>query len=259
MSLSNQFFFHDSIRKYIVAFGDLFDKLYVSRYNVNGTFDHQERVPITYSAKEKWYVRDNEDPGEDKQISIKLPRMGFEFVGMQYDASKKLQTLNSVSTQSQTSPTSSSKQFTPVPYTMEMKLWIMTKHQIEGNQLVEQILPFFSPDWSLTINAIPEMCLYVNVPITLNSIEKEDNYEGTYIDRRVIIWTLSFTIQAYIFPPTMDSAVIKQTIVNLRAQGVTAQITGESITGTVTLPGKTYQQILPTDPYGYSINIKPIT
>ena len=180
----------------------------------DGTIVHSMKVPLAYGPRQKFLVRLREDPDLTKQVAITLPRIGFEIQNLTYDPSRKL---NRVQKFKKTKTGNNSKldiQYMPVPYNLDFELYIMAKNSDDALQIVEQILPYFQPDYTLTINDMADMGIKRDVPIILNSISYEDDYEGDFETRRAIIYTLSFTTTFYIYGPITDSGVIKTAIVD---------------------------------------------
>lgn len=208
---SNNPFYHGIIRKGVVAFGEVFNDLMIETRDENGNIAKRVKVPISYAMKEKWFVRLAEDPEFKQHFQILLPRMSFEITSMYYDASRKIGTrgdyLNS-------SCVGASKIFTPVPWTIGFSLWTYTKTQEDSLQIVEQILPFFSP--SLTVSFEVLDGIRQDVPITLNSVERNDSYDGSLENARLIIQEFKFDMKLNLFGPTNSNiAVIKQAIVDI--------------------------------------------
>lgn len=258
MALYNRFFSHGSLRLYQEAFGSLFEDINIVRYKDDGTEAHRERVPIEFAPKQKFYVRNKEDPSLDRKIAIKLPRMGYEMGNILYATDRKLQTTKFITALAQ-DPNKKRKQYNPVPYDINFNLYIITRHLLEGNQIVEQILPFFTPQYFLTLNAVPDMCLQVAMPLTLNSVTMDDNYDGTFLERREIVWTLAFTLQAWLFAPISGggdgSAIIKTVEVDLSDKEDLTPL--ETVRTYPVVEGKTLDQITAEDDYTVQTDIIP--
>jgi len=202
-------FYHETIRRYVVLFGTLFNDIYVQRPDTNHNTNHTVKVPVTYGPKEKVLARLTADPSLDRKPAIVLPIISFEITGIQYDASRKLNTLGR---RSKTDASDSSKlfyQYNPVPYDISFSLHILVKNTDDGTRIVEQILPFFTPEWTSTINVIPDMDITMDIPVILNTVDLTDTYEGDYETRRAIEWTLTFTLKGYVFGPIHKSGIIK--------------------------------------------------
>ena len=207
-------YYHGIIRKYIVAFGTLFNNLYINRVNSSNNVVQSFKVPLSYGPKEKYLSRAEGDPDLNRPFSMVLPRMAFELVNVSYDSERKLNTLNKTVAQNPNNPDQMYYQYQPVPYNLGITLDIMTKNTDDATRIVEQILPYFAPQWTVTLNLIPDMALKVDVPIILNTTSMQDTYEGDYINRRAIVWTLGFTMKAQLFGPIKKSGVIKQAATN---------------------------------------------
>jgi len=167
------------------------------------------KVPLSYAAKEKMLARLENDPEIQRQTAILLPRMSFEMTGISYDQTRKLNTLGRIVVKDTTNPNKLKYQYNPVPYNFDFKLSVYVKNAEDGTKILEQILPFFTPDWTATIALIPEMNVNMDIPVILNNVTVEDSYEGKFEERRALIWTLSFTVKGYIYGPVKKSAVIK--------------------------------------------------
>ena len=202
-------FYFNLIRKYIICFGTLFNNIYITRTDKNGTVTNLMRVPITYGPKEKALSRVVEDPNIDRPTAVfPLPMMSFEITGFDYDSSRKLQSVNRVSV-TDTDTNKRKSQYAPVPYNITFQLSILCKNAEDGTKIVEQILPFFTPDWTVTANIIPEMNIKHDIPIILNRVNIEDVYDGDFDKRRSMVWALDFTLKGYLYGPVKTAKVIK--------------------------------------------------
>lgn len=202
-------FFHDTIRKYVILFGTLFNTIYINRTNSAGEVIQTMKVPLAYGPKEKFLVRNTQDPNLNKPVQIQLPRMGFEIRDIKYSPNRKLQTVQKNFKVLTNEPNKLQYQYVPVPYDITFNLYVMTRFAEDGSRIVEQILPFFTPDWTSTVNLIPSMNIAMDIPIVLDNVTLNDSYEGKIGEDRVIIWTLVFTLKGYIFGPIKKSKVIK--------------------------------------------------
>ena len=200
--LNNPHFYNRTIRKIVVAFGSMFNDIQLIRYSKDGLTAHEiTKVPLNYGAKEKYLVRINSDPTLTKSIATTVPRMSFDMDGLTYDSSRKQQTTL------QNFGFGSSKmrtQYVPVPYNFDFSLSIYVRNTEDGTQILEQILPFFTPDFTVTVDFIKEMDQLYDMPIILNSVSSEVDYEGDMMNTRLIIWNLNFTAKAYIWPPVIQ-------------------------------------------------------
>ena len=173
-------FYHQTIRKYVAAFGTLFNDLKVERKNSGGAVVERVGVPLAYGPRQKWLLALRESIEQRKVLATKTPRMGFD------------------------------------PYNIDFVLYILVNKAEDGTQILEQILPYFTPEFTVTINTVPDMGIKADVPIVLNSASQTDEYEGDQATRRTIIWTLSFLMKGYVYPDIKTSAVIKTIEVNFR-------------------------------------------
>lgn len=205
---------HSTLRKYVILFGTLFNNLHINRENSLGETIQTLKIPLSYGPKEKFLARLEGNPQLDREIAVVLPRMAFEMVDLSYDNDRKMSTINKiVSTGSDDN--SVKYMYSPVPYNIQFNLYVMTKNVEDGTRIIEQILPYFTPSWTSTVNILPEMNHKIDVPLTLDSVISEDTYEGDFIERRAIIWTLSFTMKGQLFGPVRDAGLIKEVDVNI--------------------------------------------
>ena len=234
-----QYFYNESLRKTIIAFGSLFNEITIIRKNNQGDTVQTMKVPLAYGPKQKFLVRLTQDPGANQPIAMTLPRIGFEIQSFDYDPVRKL---NRIIKQKKVSNAKSkelkqmSTQYTPVPYNMQFELFVMTKNSDDGIQIVDQILPYFQPEYTVSIREVPDMYIVRDVPIVLNSIGYEDTYEGDFTTRRAIIYTFQFTAKSYVYGPVTTAKPITKvqadTYADLpaatptRVQRFTTQVTG---------------------------------
>lgn len=208
----NQTFYFSTLRKYVTLFGTLFNNLYVVRTNKEGDVSDYIRVPITYSPKEKMLARLNADPDIDRQTAtLPLPLMAFEMTNIEYDPNRKLNTVNRLAKKNVDDANVLKYQYSPVAYNIGFRLYVYVKNAEDGTKIIEQILPYFTPDWTTTVNLIPEMDVKMDIPVILERVSQEDSYDGSFDKRRALIWTLDFTLKGYIYGPVKSSKVIKYT------------------------------------------------
>jgi hypothetical protein len=209
--LGNRQFYHETVRNIIVGFGTLFNDIHVVRKNNSGVITQSMKVPLAYGPKQKWLSRLDADAGLDSKVAITLPRLGFEIQNMAYDPARKLNRVQKFK-KVKSSASSADKldtQYMPVPYNLNVQLYAMAKQSDDALQMVEQILPYFQPDYTLTINDMVDMGIARDIPIILNSINYEDSYRGDMAERRAIMYTLDFTVKFYLYGPITSSKVIK--------------------------------------------------
>ena len=210
-------FYHQTIRKYVAVFGTLFNDISIERKNSSGTVIETLKIPLAYGPKQKWLLAIQESTVARKVSAIRVPRMGFALTGLAYDPGRKLNTIHrNVAANTAAGTSSLMTQYNPVPYNFDFTLYILVKNAEDGTHILEQILPYFTPEFSVTINTIPEMGIKADVPIILNSADVADEYEGELATARTITWTLSFTLKGYIYPDIKTGTVIKSVEVNFR-------------------------------------------
>lgn len=187
----------------------MFNNITIERKDSNGNVVQIQKVPLSYSPKQKFLTKIRQQPNVDTQnIQIVLPRMGFELVSLDYDPARKVGTQQQ--TRSITNPNLAKSLYAPTPYNLNVLLYIYAKNQDDGLQIVEQIIPYFNPDYNLTLKAIPELNLQNDLPIILSSIGFSDDYEGDLSTRRAIVWTLSFTMKLNFYGPATNRGLIKR-------------------------------------------------
>jgi hypothetical protein len=202
------------IRKIVVAFGDMFSNISLIRYNSDMTESERFLVPIIYATKERYATLLGENPNLDKKVQITLPRMSYEMKGMTYDASRKLNT--NIKNFVQNTSGSVISNYNPVPYDFDFSLYLYVRNIEDGTQLIEYILPFFTPDYTINVNLIPELGITKEIPIILKDTNYEVEYEGPREnDTRVVIWTLNFTVKGFVFGQSSQVGLIKNSITNI--------------------------------------------
>ena len=218
------YFYNESMRKMTVAFGQIFNNIQIKRKDSAGSIVQSIRVPLAYAPKEKFLVRLDQQPNlDEREMAITLPRMGFEISDIAYDGSRKLtkvQKFKSVKTGSDGKVMNYN--YMPVPYNISYNLFCLTATAEGGLQIIEQILPYFQPDYTVTVNVIPEMGIKRDIPIVLNNINYEDSYSGDFTTRRAVIYTLNFTAKTYLYGPASTQKVIKESQSDLHTDLPTA-------------------------------------
>lgn len=260
-----QHFYNESTRRYVAVFGTMFNDIQIGRSDNTGTETQRMTVPINYAPMQKLLSRLEQDPNLDS-TAITLPRMSFEITGMAYSGDRKLTSLTKQTRTSASSSSAMSTLYTPSPYDIEFQLNIMTKYNEDGTKILEQILPYFKPDVTVSVKMIDSMDLYVDIPIVLNSVSTEDSYEGDFTTRRALIWTLNFTMKAYYFGPTVQKKVIKFIDINFTPDMDITTPTSSSVTiqpgltaagvGTTTLAESiSYSDISVDDDWKYIVQV----
>ena len=205
-----EYFYNEILRRTIIGFGTLFNSLEIRQE------DSVVRVPLAYGPTQKFLARIEQSPDLNKPMAITLPRMSFEFTGLTYDPSRKVSTTQTFVAKDKNDGTETKKTFMPVPYNMQFELSIFTKLNDDALQIVEQILPYFQPSYNLTIELVDQIREKRDVPIVLESVTMQDDYEGDFSTRRVLYYTLRFTAKTYLFGPSSSASkdIIKRSTVS---------------------------------------------
>lgn len=208
----------------VVLFGTMFNNVKLKRYNKAGTTEIERiTVPLTYSAKEKFYARITQDPDLSREIQILLPRMAFELTAITYDPLRKGSTFVDQFTAKDNGEVS---RITRTPYNFEFSLYIFVRNVEDGTQIVEQILPYFAPDYTLSATLVDG--IKTDVPIILQSVSQDiTNDTGEADQLRTIVWTLTFTMKGYLYGPTTNSKIIRKVTANTffyNTEGTTQQL-----------------------------------
>ena len=212
-----EYFYNEIFRKTIISFGTLFNDITIKQT------DSTVKVPLAYGPTQKFLARLEESPDLNKRTAMTLPRMSFEFTGLTYDASRKVTTTQQITVKDPTTGQGSKtkKSFMPVPYNMQFELSVMTKLNDDALQIVEQILPYFQPSYNLTVQLVETIKEKRDIPIVLESVTMDDQYEGNFTTRRVLLYTLRFSAKTYLFGPvtTATSDIIKKSTINYISGG----------------------------------------
>jgi hypothetical protein len=218
-----EYFYNEILRRTIIGFGTLFNSIEIQQEN------SVLRIPLAYGPTQKFLARIEQSPDLNKPTAITLPRMSFEFTGLTYDPSRKVTTTQTFIAKDKDDGTESRKSFMPVPYNMQFELSIFTKLNDDALQIVEQILPYFQPSYNLTIELVDQIKEKRDVPIVLESVTMQDDYEGDFSTRRALYYTLRFTAKTYLFGPTSTASkdIIKRATVSFVTGTDTANTTRE--------------------------------
>lgn len=242
-----EYFYFEIFRKVVIGFGTLFNNIELKKTNSEGVVTSVVKVPIAYGPKQKFLARINEAPKDlNNPVQITLPRMSFEFNGLSYDQDRKLTTTEYFTVKDKNDPKAVIKTFVPVPYNMSFELNIMTKINDDALQIIEQILPYFQPAYTLTIDLQNEIGEKRDIPFQIEGITMQDDYEGNYETRRALIYTIRFTAKTYLFGPTkkISDGIIRKSTIGFVA-GTTSDNPDEAIRD------KTYS-VTPTATKSYS-------
>lgn len=216
----NQQFYHQHIKKAITAFGMIFTNININRVDGSNVTQQVIRVPLAYSTKQKFLSRialiaDAEGRGD---VAMTLPRMGFEIQGLDFDPSRKVSPIQkNKAIIDGAAVTGVSRAYVSTPYNMSLSLYVFAKNQEDGLQIVEQIMPFFNPDFNITVNELPELGIKRDIKITLDSIDYDADYEGDFERRQSIIWTFNFTMRLNFYGFVSNQGIIRTAIANAYA------------------------------------------
>jgi len=234
-----QTFYHQTIRKYVALFGTLFNDINIEKKNSSGVVVSRQKVPIAYGPKQKFLSRINQDPSLTRQVAIQLPRLAFEMTGMNYDPVRKLNSVGALTHKETINGNRNvKKMFNPSPYLFDFSLYAFVENAEDGTQILEQILPFFTPEFNVSVNILTDMGIKLDIPIVIAGATSEDSYEGEFSSRRTIIWTMNFTLKGFIYPDIKSSQSIiksieiafKETVSDTPSTGTFERISLESST-----------------------------
>jgi hypothetical protein len=239
--LNDSIFYHGVVRKCIIGFGRLFSNIYIDRKiqdPVGGAHAQTLRVPLSYAPKEKWLVRIDEDPTLENHTLTSLPRMSFEIIAYTYDSLRKMNRMQQLKNTAVGGEAGMSFSRTPVPYNIDMSLYIVTKTQEDALQIMEQILPYFTPEYTMSINAVEELGVQLDVPVVLNSVIVSDEFEGDFQTRRFVIHTINFQMKVSLFGPTSTQGVIGKATVNV-SEATNGAVSDSTFIATGDIPTRT--------------------
>jgi len=239
-------FYHHTLRKLVASFGSIFANIYLIKRGENSNEIERIKVPLSYGPSERYLVRNIDDSDLTKSFAIKLPRMSFEIKSVEYDSQRKLNTIKRQISAKDGIQQTVNHQYQGVPYRITMELSILSKYIDDANQIVEQILPWFTPAFTISINSIPEMEYVDDIPITLTSVNLQDNYEDDWKTRRDIIWTLSFDVKAMFYGPIVDKELITKAIVDTYAAS-TLSLDDAMRRQTIPRSIRTIAEVIPSD------------
>lgn len=211
-----EYFYHEILRRTVIAFGSLFNEMTIKHKDNDGNIKSVIKVPLAYGPTQKFLARLEQSPDLNKPIQITLPRMSFEFTGLTYDPTRKATSTQTFIAKSVEDGKETKKVYLPVPYNMQFELSIMSKLNDDALQILEQILPYFQPAYAISVELVDIINEKRDVPVILESITMQDDYEGDFTIRRVLIYTLRFTAKTYLFGPvtSVSKDIIKKTTIS---------------------------------------------
>ena len=202
-------FYNQAVRKTVISFGTLFNNIELKK-TVDGQVLETEKVPLAYGPKQKFLYRLQGNPTDGRKVAITLPRIYFEMTGIDYDATRKTPATQKYKTVINDNGNEVRTQYVPVPYNISFEVGILCKSQDDGLQILEQILPFFQPSFSMSLKFIPDMDEVRDVAVVLNSVDFDDDWEDDFSTRRSITYTMQFTAKSYIYGPYTKADVIRK-------------------------------------------------
>lgn len=211
--LKHPHFYNRTIRKTVVAFGTIFNDIEIIRFTKDGDPRERMRVPLSYGAKEKYITRLSSDPTLTKSIATLVPRMSFNLDSISYDTSRKQ--ISTIRNLGNLTGGTVNTQYAPIPYNFDFSMSVYVRNTEDGTQILEQILPFFTPDFTVTVDMIESMDQKYDIPVILNSVTSNVEYEGDMLTTRLIVWDLTFTVKGYIWPPIKSGNYIRSANTNI--------------------------------------------
>ena len=245
-----EYYYHEILRRTIISFGTLFNNIRIQKVNDDNEVFSTIKVPLAYAPTQKFLARLEQQPDLNRPVQITLPRMSFEFNGLFYDPTRKVTNTQTFVTYDVENKSEVKKAYMPVPYNMDFDLNIYTKHNDDMLQIVEQILPYFQPMFTLTVDLVEQIGEKRDIPVILNSISMDDNYEGDFSTRRALIYTLKFTAKTYLFGPVstgdVSKDIIKKVSIGYVAGSSTSQPTRELVYSVEPVATKSYSNNIVT-------------
>jgi hypothetical protein len=244
-----EYFYHEVFRRTIIAFGSIFNNISIKHTDSSGEVKSVIKVPLAYGPTQKFLARLEQSPDPSKPVQMTLPRMSFEMTGIQYDSQRKVTTTQTFTSKSVDDGTVIKKAYMPVPYNMNFELSIMSKLNDDVLQIVEQIIPYFQPAYNITINLLNDVNEKRDIPIVLENITMQDDYEGDFTTRRVIYYTLRFTAKTYLFGPitTATKDIIKKSTISISSGEVSGSTKREVVYSSEARATKNYTGIVLTN------------
>jgi hypothetical protein len=234
--LGNPPFYNEQLRRYIAVFGTIFNDIQIVKKSASGDVNKTVNIPIAYGPAEKYLMRLRQDPNFDKAVATQLPRMSFEIKSLTYAGDRKLNGTGQIKVPDPNNPRAVLAIYNPVPYDIIFELSVMTRSWDDGCQILEQILPYFGPDLTLTLKMLDAAPITVDVPFVLNSVLPTDTYEGDFQQRRVLIWTLDFTCKANFYGEVTSPKLI--TVANVNFTDTTNPDANVPLSTVTVVPGQ---------------------
>lgn len=224
-----EYFYNEILRRTIISFGTLFNDISIKHTDSDDNTVSVVKIPLSYGPTQKFLARIEQSPDLNKPFAITLPRMSFEFTGLTYDPSRKVTTTSTFVVKDPNDGKETKKSYMPVPYNMQFELAIMCKLNDDALQIVEQILPYFQPAYNVSVELVQGLQEKRDIPVVLENITMQDDYEGDFSSRRVLLYTLRFTAKTYLFGPATKATkdIIKKATVSYLTGTDTSNTTRE--------------------------------
>lgn len=244
-----EYFYNEILRKTVVSFGSLFNNIIIKHKDQSDNVIDQLKVPLAYGPIQKFLARLEQTPDLNTSVQMTLPRMSFEFTGLTYDPSRKVTTTQTFTAGLKTDGTEIKKVYMPVPYNLNFELNIMSKLNDDALQIVEQILPYFQPSYNLSVELVSNIGEKRDIPVVLENVTFQDDYEGNFTTRRVLIYTLRFTVKTYLFGPVSSATkdIIKKATISYITGDTAASPTREVVFSSQPRAIKNYTGIVVTN------------
>ena len=244
-----EYFYNEILRKTVVSFGSLFNNIIIKHKDQSDNVIDQLKVPLAYGPIQKFLARLEQTPDLNTSVQMTLPRMSFEFTGLTYDSSRKVTTTQTFTAGLKSDGTEIKKVYMPVPYNLNFELNIMSKLNDDALQIVEQILPYFQPSYNLSVELVSNIGEKRDIPVVLENVTFQDDYEGNFTTRRVLIYTLRFTVKTYLFGPVSSATkdIIKKATVSYITGDTTTTPTREVVFSSQPRAIKNYTGIVVTN------------
>lgn len=208
-------FYHGLIKKYVILFGSLFSDIMIDRLDSNNEVKRSLKVPVQYGPKERYLARYRQNPDLLREVSMVFPRMAFEITNIMYDPTRKLNTIGNIPNVNSGNANVLDTQYNPVAYNFDITLSIISRNTEDALKIVEQIVPFFTPQWTESLTLIEGMNIQMDIPIIMRNIQTVDTYSGNFENKEWVIWDLTFTLKGYLYGPTRSRSLIKESIAKI--------------------------------------------
>ena len=209
-----EYFYNGTIRRTVIAFGTIFNNIELRDFDESGNELERSKVPLAYGPRDKFLARLEDLSDIDKQVQMTLPRLYFEMTNLTYESTRKTSPIQKYKTIVNDNGEEVKAQYVPVPYNLNFELGAIATSQDDALQIIEQILPYFQPSFSITLNLFPDMNEKRDVAIVLDGINYEDEWDDSFLNRRWIVYTLNFSVKTWLYGPYSNADIIRQAIIH---------------------------------------------